>query len=123
MTSGETILVAEDDPEVLKITCKLLEKLGYRVIAASDGEEAVRLFEQMPESIDMLLFDALMPKLCGYSAGLQIREKRANLPLLFFTAYCDEISKEEMEMLSSHDILQKPLRINHLAEVVRHVFD
>ena len=57
----ETILVAEDDPTVRKITTRTLKDAGYTVLAACDGEEALRMFQEHRDSISLVLLDVICP--------------------------------------------------------------
>lgn len=78
-----TILVVEDEPLVLRLHTKILEHHGYRVLAARDGEEAVKVFVSQPNEIDALLMDIGLPEMDGLEAFRRIQERRAEIPALF----------------------------------------
>jgi len=124
MTEGnETILIADDNAALLSMLQVMLERLGYRVVAAKDGEEAVDLFEKEPSLIDMLLLDVIMPKMNGTDAAVKIRSKRPEIPLLFLTGYKDELTDEEFERLGDYTVIPKPLSIAYLGQKVQELLN
>lgn len=88
-----TILLAEDDESVRRLAAKVLEKAGYRVLIAHDGEEALRLFEQQMEAIDLVLLDAVMPKKSGRAVYDAIKTRQPQMPILFSTGYSRSVLK------------------------------
>lgn len=83
----ETILVAEDEAVVRDMVVAALERSGYRVVAASTGEEAVRLIDRMGEEIDLLLSDVVMPGMSGPDLYDRARRTRPDLKAIFMTGY------------------------------------
>jgi len=116
----ETILVAEDEDGVRELVCGVLQSLGYRVVAASDGREALRLFEADPQAFDLALLDAVMPQLTGVKAYEAMAGIRPNLPVLFVSGY----SAEMVGVPPSGPrlrLLQKPFTGTELACAVREI--
>lgn len=87
---GATVLLAEDDAEVARIISKMLELKGYKVIRAADGVEAVAIFAAFRSSIDLLLFDVMMPNKNGKQALDEIRVVRPGVPVCFISGYASE---------------------------------
>jgi two-component system cell cycle sensor histidine kinase/response regulator CckA len=116
----ETILVAEDHPGVLAMECQLLGSLGYQVLFAQDGEEAVRVFSENRENIALLLFDIAMPKLYGPDAYEKICRVRPGVPVIFTSGHTDESSALAPR---GSVILQKPCAPKTIAQKVREVLD
>jgi signal transduction histidine kinase/CheY-like chemotaxis protein len=87
---GETILVADDDLTVLEVARRALEHVGYRVLTASTGPEALRIVETAPSAIDALFTDLHMPGLNGAELSAQARVIRPDLRVLFVSGYVDE---------------------------------
>lgn len=117
--TGETILVADDNAALLSLLCVMLKRLGYRVIAAKNGAEAVELFEKEKGAIDLLLFDVVMPKMRGSKAASLIRQQRPEIPLLFITGYADEVERQEIEHLGEYTLIPKPLAMPYLEKNIR----
>jgi PAS domain S-box-containing protein len=120
----ETILVAEDHTGISAMARELLERLGYRVLLAGDGEEAVRLFQQEKEQIALALLDVVMPKLSGPEAYTRMCAIRSELPVIFATGYSAE-SAPLLGKLAEKGvtILQKPYSPRVLARRIRELLD
>ncbi len=118
----ESILLVEDDAEVLQVLVATLEGLGYRVAAAANGKAALKLFAENGEGIDMLVTDLIMPGLGGRAVGKEIRERRPDLPILYMTGYAFDVATQELEAQGSA-LLQKPFALDHFTGVVRNLLD
>lgn len=112
---GRTLLVAEDEPAVREFTRQVLERGGYQILMAADGEEAVQLFHEHAASIDLVLLDHAMPRKNGHDAAQAIRGLRAEVPILFFSAN-DEPSMSDEN--AGEMTIRKPIAPNDLLEVV-----
>ena len=110
--NGETILIAEDDPMLLQIIPRLLEEHGYRTLVAANGDEAVQLFRTHADTIDLLLFDVVMPICTGIEAVQQIRALRPDIPVLFTSGYSQTDMVEEISALENCTMIGKPFRID-----------
>lgn len=99
------ILVAEDQPELLKIVAKYLEKEGFQVFQAKDGEEALEIFYQ--EKIDLAILDWMMPKVDGLTVCKEIKQQAA-IKIIMLTAKSE--GEDEFTALSTgaDDYIQKP---------------
>ena len=119
----ETILLAEDNEALQELTRRTLNALGYRVIAVSNGEEAVREFTANHNRIDLVLLDVSMPILDGTEAYLQMREIRCDLPAVFATGHTTESVLLSSLVKGGAAILQKPYPLSDLGRVVRELLD
>jgi PAS domain S-box-containing protein len=122
---AETILLAEDDPWVRSLTREVLERFGYTVIEAADGEEAVACLQQHGEKIDLALLDVIMPRRNGREALAAMREFRPGLPALFTSGYTADIL--QLPGLQSQEartgFLSKPVAPAELLRAVRKLLD
>jgi two-component system, cell cycle sensor histidine kinase and response regulator CckA len=84
---SETILLVEDEEPIRNITSRLLQALGYRVVEAENGEEALRLFDADRGNIDLLLTDVVMPGLGGREVAEALRALNSDLKVLFQSGY------------------------------------
>jgi signal transduction histidine kinase len=119
----ETILVAEDNEGLREAAKEILESLGYRVILASDGEAAVRVFQHASDSIDLLLLDVVMPKMNGSEAYTRMALVRPDVPVIFTTGYASESALVAARSLEKAILLQKPYGSQYLAQKLREILD
>lgn len=120
---GETILVAEDDDAIRRMTSSVLSRFGYRVIEAVNGEEAVARFKENLGRIDLLLFDLIMPRLNGKEAYDAIVALQPGVRCLFASGYAPEVLRRKVSLDNRTPLLYKPMSINELLSKVRQVLD
>ncbi|OIO67311.1 MAG: hypothetical protein AUJ56_10250 [Zetaproteobacteria bacterium CG1_02_49_23] len=116
---GETIMLVDDDESVLSTVQSILETLGYIVITACDGQEAVDFFEQHDDEVHLVLLDLMMPRLGGVDAAQLIKQRRPNIRILFATGY--DLNKTlNMDIEESGAlVLNKPFKITTLSQFIR----
>jgi CheY-like chemotaxis protein len=117
-TKLETILLVEDEPAVRQLFAHALTRAGYAVFEARNGQEAVRLFDQHGEGIDMLLTDMRMPYMGGAELAHHLRGRRRTLKLLCISGYPGNLDPE-----LAVDFLAKPFSRDDLLKKVREVLD
>lgn len=120
---GETILVAEDHDGLRELARETLLNLGYNVIIACDGEQAVREFQKFPGRIDLLVFDVMLPKRSGPEAYAEISKSSPDLPVIFATGYSADIARLHKAEMHGACLLQKPYVPRDLARRVREALD
>ncbi|HDR7567479.1 TPA: response regulator transcription factor [Bacillus mycoides] len=100
-----SILIADDEVEIAELIGIHLEKEGYHVVKATDGEEAVLIIQSQP--IDLVILDIMMPKMDGYEVTRQIRVKY-NMPIIFLSAKTSDFDKVTGLVLGADDYMTKP---------------
>ena len=120
---GETVLVAEDEDTVRAVTAQLLRVLGYRVLQASSGTEALHLAETSREKIHLLLADVVMPGLSGRQLADTLTARDPGLKVLFQSGYTDDAVVRCGINQAEVAFLQKPFTVGVLAEKLREVLD
>jgi CheY-like chemotaxis protein len=119
----ERILVAEDNEGLRNVAKEILETLGYEVVLAKDGAEAVRIFENIHERIDLIFMDVVMPGLNGPEAYAQMCRVKPNVPVLFATGYATEANLVPNRLPVPTVILDKPYGMKVLAQKLRTMLD
>ena len=114
----ETILLVEDEPAVRQLFAQALSRAGYVIHEARNGQEAMKLFDQHGDSIDLLLTDMRMPYMGGAELAHQLRARRRTLKLLCISGYPGNLDPD----LAS-DFLAKPFSREDLLKKVREVLD
>jgi len=117
-----TILIVDDDPDVLAMMGVILQKDGYAVIRAASPTEATRIFERKADSIDLLLTDVMMPKMNGCDLATKLVGMRPDLRVLFITGTdVEPIRHFNVTMHRDCACLPKPFRAEALRDVVSEV--
>lgn len=119
----ETILVAEDDIDVLAVIRTILEGAGYSVITASDGVEAVKRFKAAMGSIRLVVMDVIMPRKNGKEAYDEITGMIPGTPVIFTSGYTEDIINNGIIFEEGLDFISKPLTSGILLRKVREVLD
>ncbi len=119
----ETILVAEDNDDLREAAREMIEALGYRVLLAHDGEEAVQLFTENASTVDLVLLDVVMPKMHGPVALGQMTAIRPKLPAIFTTGYASEAESLTTGGQNRVEVLQKPYGSIPLGQRIRALLD
>ena len=117
----ETLLLAEDDESVRKLTARTLEAAGYKVVCAADGAEALKLFQQRQNEIDLVLLDMVMPIMGGREAASEMRELKPDLRLLFISGY--DPAENGLPKGGGLQLLNKPYAPNQLLAKIRSLLD
>jgi CheY-like chemotaxis protein len=114
-----TVLVVEDDPDVLDVAVESLRTLGYNVLSAANAIEALRILERdLP--IDLLFSDVIMPRgMSGVELAREARRRRPSLRVLLASGYTRDVLKDEDAASGELGFIAKPYQVSQLAEVVR----
>jgi signal transduction histidine kinase len=120
--SGECILVVEDDADVRAYVAETLGGLGYDVLEAGGGDDALRLMDEY-KGIGLLLTDVVMPGMNGRKLAEQARQRKPDLKVLFMTGYSRNAIVHQGRLDAGVDLVQKPLNSAQLAATVRKVLD
>jgi DNA-binding response OmpR family regulator len=117
MTNSSTILLVDDDEAVRKVLSFPLERDGYEVIQAADGEEALRRFEG--GAVDLVVLDIMLPRLDGLEVCRALRSQSSSVPIIMLTARDDELDKVLGLELGADDYITKPFSIREFRSRVR----
>ena len=110
-----TVLIVDDEPTVQKMTSRLLRKHGYDVLLASDGFEALTVFEEHRDAIDVVLLDMTMPRMDGPTTYDELIKIAPNVRVLFSSGY----DHAGVRQSSNVDFIHKPYSSNELVARLR----
>jgi PAS domain S-box-containing protein len=119
----ETVLVVEDDPAVCAVTRRVLERAGYRVVAAQNGLEALKVAESLDEQVDIVVSDVTMPGMGGIELSRELRARRPELRVLYLSGYTENLAVVEGPQDPGSDFLGKPFTASALLGRVRRLLD
>lgn len=117
-TGSGRILLVDDEEQVVQVTGAILQSLGYEVVGMTSPRQALETFRGEPESFDMLITDLTMAGLTGLELSVQVKELRADLPIILITGYSDQVSKEEAVRSGIAEYCMKPISMRALSMVV-----
>jgi len=123
LRGSETILVAEDEDGVRSLTREVLEKYGYTVLEAANGEEALKVAEQHDGPLDLLLSDVVMPRMGGPELAQALLAKRPTVKVLYMSGYTDHPMVRRGVVNAGVAFLQKPFTPTVLVSRVREVLE
>jgi two-component system, cell cycle sensor histidine kinase and response regulator CckA len=115
---NQTILLVEDNLSVLKVTQKMLQRLGYQILTATNGRAALEVYEQHQQEIALILADSTMPIMGGLDLAQALHDRNPAIKVVVITGY--PLRDESKELLSRGVInwLQKPLHFEQLAQAI-----
>jgi PAS domain S-box-containing protein len=119
----ETILLVEDDEAVQTFSARTLRMLGYEVLEARNGEEALRICNMHKGPIHLLLTDVIMPGISGRALALQIQAARPETRILYVSGYYEKADSELSDAALSGTLLSKPFTAESLGTTVRSILD
>jgi len=120
---GELVLLAEDDVQLRELAVRMLEKAGYCVVAARDGEEAMALFAEHKDRIAVALLDVMMPKKTGRMVYEAIRRGGSDIPILLASGYSFSLLEEGQLPAEEYHLIRKPYRQTELLAKLREALD
>jgi CheY-like chemotaxis protein len=109
IAASKTILVVEDQPEVLELAASFLADEGYEVVTAASGDEAVAILRERP-AIDLVFTDVVMPGIDGFGVARQAIALNPGTRILYTTGYADELHRND-PLVARGDLLPKPYRL------------
>jgi PAS domain S-box-containing protein len=121
---NETILLVEDEHPVRELVASVLQKYGYNILQAASGQEAVGVWREHKNQINLLLTDLVMPgNMNGHELADKLRGERSGLKVIFTSGYSADIVGKNFKLDASLNFLQKPYHPNTLAQTVRRCLD
>jgi CheY-like chemotaxis protein len=123
VTGSESILVVDDEPGIRALVQRVLEPLGYDVLSAADGVEALSIVAGHKAPIHLLITDVVMPKMGGRELATKLTGLRADLPVIFLSGYPDSTRGDAATGHAAHAFITKPFTPTILTRKVRDVLN
>ncbi len=124
MESGtETILVVDDEASIRKLVSDTLTPLGYKILEATNGEEALACYRENHDTIDLLLTDVVMPKMTGKKLAQILLQEYSGLKVLYMSGYTDNVIAQKGILDRDIHFLNKPLVPSILTKKIREVLE
>jgi len=118
-----TILLVDDEEEVLDVGVQLLKILGYTALEAKGGREAVEIYQKNKDKIDMVILDMIMPGMGGGEAYDRMKEINPGIKVLLSSGYSIDGQATEIVARGCDGFIQKPFNVKELSQEVRKILD
>lgn len=119
----ETIMIVDDQETIWDFLIEALQKLGYSVLLAENGLDAIEIYKANPGEVDIVLLDMIMPKMGGHNTFYQIRELDPEANIILSSGYVSEEEVNDLLSQGAKAFLPKPHRIKDMAIAIRKVLD
>lgn len=119
----EHILLVDDEPLVTNVMSQMLKRLGYEVTSVNNARQALDIFQNTPDTFDMLISDLTMPGLTGDQLAEKILATAPDLPVLICSGYSDALSESQIKKIGIKSLVMKPVVFPELSQTIREIFD
>jgi two-component system cell cycle sensor histidine kinase/response regulator CckA len=123
LSGTETVLVVDDEPTIRKLIIQTMQPLGYKMLDAPSGEEALKVCDAYPDTIDLLVADVVLSGMNGMQLADALRQQRPDLKVIFISGYTDDAVFQQNIIDRKLILMQKPLIPTVLMEKIREVLD
>ena len=122
-TGNESILLIDDEPAIVNMMRRMLERLGYRVTGMTDSVAALAHFRSSPEDFDLVVTDMAMPRISGDNLAVELMKAKKDIPILLCTGHSDVLEERKAREIGIKGFAIKPLDMGKLASAVRLALD
>ena len=123
VTGTETILIVDDEDMIIKVGEAILKTLGYQVVTAGSGKEALEIYEENRDTIDMVILDMIMPEMGGGKTYDLLKEINPSIKVLLASGYSINGEAKEILERGCDGFIQKPFDMKKLSQKIREVLD
>jgi len=121
--AGEHILFVDDEPSLIDIGKRMLERLGYRVTTANGGSAALEFIRNQPTAYDCIVTDFTMPDMSGIALARECRALAPAMPIILMSGYCGVLTPESLRAQGIQELILKPFTPHVIAEALRRVLN
>ncbi len=122
-SGDEWVLVVDDNDVLIEVCCQMLEHLGYNVITATGGNEALEIFRVHSSVFDLVISDVEMPDMNGAELTRELLAIRPGLPIMLFSGYCEWMDVGKAQAIGACEFRLKPMPLVEMAKCVRQLID
>ena len=122
-TGSERVLVVDDEQGMVDTLKKMLDRLGYEIVANTSSLEVLDAFQAEPDKFDLVITDQTMPKMTGDELAKKIMEIRSDIPIILCTGFSERINEEKAREIGIKAFVMKPIEMREIAITIREVLD
>ena len=123
LKGAETILIVDDEEMIIDVGNAALKSMGYQVLSARSGEEAIKVYKENKDRIDMVILDMIMPDVGGQEVFDTMKEINSDVKVLLSSGYSIDGQAGEILERGCNAFLQKPFSMKELSQKIRDVLD
>ena len=123
LRGSETVLFVDDEDMIIEIAEELFEQLGYKVLIARSGREAIETYEKNKDHIDIVLLDMIMPDMSGSDTYDRMKKIDPDIKVLLFSGYSINGRATEILDRGCNGFIQKPFKMKELSQKLREILD
>jgi len=120
---SETILIVEDSPQLLELMCECLQGLGYKLLTAANGEQALAILWQDSAAIDLMITDVVMPRMSGTELYERVQQIHPGLKVVFISGYLEDTLSRLKIQNAEITLIEKPFQVSDFTRTIREVLD
>jgi CheY-like chemotaxis protein len=110
------ILLVDDEETIIEVCTKMLQRLGYHVLEAIDGQQAIDIFEKQKDAIDIVLLDMRMPGMNGAAVYNRLIKIQPNVKVILFSGYFENQQIRKILKNENVDLIQKPVSLKQMSQ-------
>lgn len=122
-TGSETILLVDDEIQVIQMLYTMLTRLGYTVVTRTSSLEALEFFKNDPHKYDIVITDTTMPNMTGVELSQKLMEIRPEVPIIICTGFSELISREKARDMGIRALIMKPVVRSEIGRTIRSILD
>jgi CheY-like chemotaxis protein len=123
LRGSETVLLVDDEEMIIEVGRRMLEEMGYRVLVAGEGREAIRIYEEKGDDIDLVVLDMIMPDMGGADTYDALNEINPRIKVLLASGYSINSKATEILNRGCDGFVQKPFDMTELSRKIREILD
>ena len=116
-------MIVDDDPTIIRIIKKMLEKFGYNSSIFDSPEKALEQYKKDPNKFDLIISDLIMPEMTGTKLADQLHTINPMTPVIIMTGYKDKIDLNTISQKNIKEVIHKPISVDTLMDAIRKIFD
>lgn len=122
-TGKEKILVVDDEKNIIDLTRRRLERLGYQVTTQTSSRKALEIFQSQPNAFDLVISDQTMPEMTGANLAKRLKTIKPDIPIILCSGYSSKMDAEKANLAGISAFIMKPVEQKTFAQTVRMVLD
>jgi PAS domain S-box-containing protein len=120
---SELILLVDDEEMIISSTKKILERLGFEVVAKTSSVDALEAFQEEPEKYDVVFTDQVMPNMTGTQLSEKLLSVRPDIPIILCSVFPEDVDPEQIKRIGIKEFIAKPISMQKINKIIRKVLD